>query len=209
MSLLLLSFFIFVLVDGWCLCWVKPVLVLNQMCYMNALHVWIQSLAHTAAVETSLSEMTWGVLHHHQGRIFLVVKEEWADGWVVEIVHSAIWTWFHGMINGSRGPWLSVIWNPLSMYPFHNTGYLPQLNLLLFPRLLFFSADHICSMEEDDDNNNTCVIAHLWLGCFWDNIYDELLKQTNKKNHRIDPLVLSVIAEINGIISGGFVLHLL
>lgn len=98
--------------------------------------------------------------HHHQGWIFLVVKAT-MGWWMVEIGHSAIWTRFHGMINLSRGPWLSVIWNPLSMYLLHNTGYLLQLDLPLFlSGLLLFAlnatVDRIDSMEEGD-GNNTCV----------------------------------------------------
>ena len=78
--------------------------------------------------------------HYHQGWIFLVVKAT-MGWWMVEIGHSAIWTRFHGMINLSRGPWLSVIWNPLSMHLLHNTGYLLQL-----PRSASVSFRGFCSL---------------------------------------------------------------
>lgn len=83
------------------------------------------------AGETSLSEMTRDGSPPPPGQN-IRGGESSMSWWMVEIGHSAIWTRFHGMINLSRGPWLSVIWNPLSMYLLHNTGYLLQLNLPLF-----------------------------------------------------------------------------
>lgn len=79
---------------------------------------------------TSLGEMTWDGAPPSPGRN-IPGGESTMSWWMVEIGRTAIWTWFHGMINLSRGPWLSVIWNPLSSHLLHNTGYLLQLDLLL------------------------------------------------------------------------------
>lgn len=45
----------------------------------------------------------------------------------------------YAMINLSGSTWLSVIWNPLSLYLLHNAGYLLQLSLRLFLGLLSFA----------------------------------------------------------------------
>ena len=96
--------------------------------------------------ETSLSEMTQDGSPPPPGPN-IPGGESRMSWWMVEIGHSAIWTWFHGMINLSGGPWLSVIWNPLSMYLLHNTSYLLQLNLPFFGPVLCLNATVISHLQ--------------------------------------------------------------